>query len=526
MAPPIENEPPDTPLADPRAAKDAVYLFGAPKKTFGPATPSKLRQALLRDITSSPSQVADIDYISISPLGGKGRSNVINSTNGTKRPRAGDAGDEENPKHDTGHRAAATECFDQVTSILDKDRRLYEAKMKLFQDCAAAVDQTLNKAGTELYLHAKEFSTFFTKSLNEWLTNGNRLPLNSSRATAPPTNMTFAQAASTSIDKTKLQAKASQTSVKQQVNQHQKTPREDLRVFVRMDNNRLEPYGVKETLIRRLRLDYQEIREVTPCASGFALHPRDKATQNKLLALQDEITNTLKARKVEAHTVWHHYKIGGCPRKVMSAEGLTIDITESTVANEAEAQTGQRPVRCILSRNTTDADPETTWMVSFSSAIRKTFTLFAHSLPSKHSRRDPKIHQCEGCFKFHGKNYRCEKKICVNCARPVHEGACEKPVAKCANCNGPHAANFEKCPARPKVTKGIICKLSAEQLCETRLAGDRARSHAFNKLGRQPSTDTNQNTDARGANGENTAMETDTAGTKLPSEVDTIVVCQ
>ncbi|KAI0388501.1 hypothetical protein F5Y17DRAFT_452600 [Xylariaceae sp. FL0594] len=112
---------------------------------------------------------------------------------------------------------------------------------------------------------------------------------------------------------------------------------EDLHIFVRMDNTRLEPYGVKSTLVRRLSLNHQELREVTLCASGFTLYPRDEATQKKLLAYRREIIDILKAKDVEKHVVWHHYKVQGCPRRVMSAEGLTIDITDSIVADEVEA---------------------------------------------------------------------------------------------------------------------------------------------------------------------------------------------
>ena len=66
-------------------------------------------------------------------------------------------------------RLAHTYCQDQVTLALDRDRRIYEAKMTMFQDCADAIDKTLQKAGTELYPYAKEFGVFFAGCLSEWL---------------------------------------------------------------------------------------------------------------------------------------------------------------------------------------------------------------------------------------------------------------------------------------------------------------------------------------------------------------------
>jgi hypothetical protein len=140
-----------------------------------------------------------------------------------------------------------------------------------------------------------------------------------------------------------------------------------------MDNSRLEPFGMKSTLVRRLKLDPQELREVTQCPTGFILHPRDKPMQAKLLAYQSEITDILKARKVEGYVVWHHYRLHGCPRRVMSAEGLTININEATVADEVESQTGIRPVKYIFSKHTTDTDAETVWLVSTTQEIKKPF---------------------------------------------------------------------------------------------------------------------------------------------------------
>ena len=178
-----------------------------------------------------------------------------------------------------------------------------------------------------------------------------------------------------------------------------------------MDNLHLAPYGVKDTLNRHLGLRNQELRDVRQCPSGFALYPKDQPTQMKLLALEEEIIRVLKAKKVETHIVWVNHRVGGCPRRVMSAEGLTIEITEKSVSDEAEDQTGERPVRCILSRQTTEDDFETTWLISFAKKVQP-FRLFGCSWPSKREKYTPKVQQCNGCFRFHGSSIRCEKKTC------------------------------------------------------------------------------------------------------------------
>lgn len=108
-------------------------------------------------------------------------------------------------------------------------------------------------------------------------------------------------------------------------------------------NTPLEPYGVKTTVVQKLKLQRDELREVTKCPTGYALYPKDKPTQNKILAFKTELMGIFKPRDIETSIVWHRYQLDGCPRRVFSAEGLVIPITEAIVADEAEVQTGTRP---------------------------------------------------------------------------------------------------------------------------------------------------------------------------------------
>lgn len=156
---------PDTPAADPASSRRCIA--GAPKKMTGPATPSRLRQVMLQNVSSSPSLVTAADLPQSSPLQGKNGNRITNSINGLKRLRTNDSASLEYVARDLVGRSAPTDCHDQVALALDRDRRLYEAKMKLFQGCAEAIDKTLQKAGTELYPYAKEFSTFFASCLNK-----------------------------------------------------------------------------------------------------------------------------------------------------------------------------------------------------------------------------------------------------------------------------------------------------------------------------------------------------------------------
>ncbi|KAI3326679.1 hypothetical protein HD806DRAFT_413050 [Xylariaceae sp. AK1471] len=142
---------PDTPAPAANTAGDGPPIARAPRKDPGPATPSRLCLALLDNIASSPSLVTATDYLPHSPLIGKDGKGNSNSSNGMKRMRVDDHANLEKGSRDVNIRSAPTDCRDQVTLALDRDRSLYEAKMKMFQDCADAIDKTLQKAGTDLY---------------------------------------------------------------------------------------------------------------------------------------------------------------------------------------------------------------------------------------------------------------------------------------------------------------------------------------------------------------------------------------
>ncbi|RYP38439.1 hypothetical protein DL767_002555 [Monosporascus sp. MG133] len=268
---PSYGEPPDKPEAAPKAANESVSQVRAPKKAAGPATPSRLRQVVLGDTISSPSQVTTTDFTFVSPLKGKAEMALQHQWN-----KASPNG-------------------------------RYCRRVRYCSGCNTP------KAGTELYSHAREFSAFFARCLDDWMHAKESAPRTpSATEAAKPTKMTFAQVIPADnnqpLAKGNHMAKKSQASAPSQAGQSLEKQRDGLQVFIRMDNGHLEPFGAKATLTRRLRLDHQEASDVTRCPSRLALHPRENPTQTKLLAPQDEIRDILNAREVEAHAVWYHYK--------------------------------------------------------------------------------------------------------------------------------------------------------------------------------------------------------------------------
>lgn len=480
-------------------APHMVLRSRAARTSAAPANHSPLRQVQAVDTTSDTSQVTEFDFASLSAEANRGQDsgNTAKPAQAiAKRPRTEEFLGDRDTGNDSGAERHLSNCSKQVGDVLSEERRLHDAKMKLFQDCAVAVDNTLKKAGTDLHPYAKDFGTFFAECLQNWLTGSN--PSVNKPKTAPSeTNKTYAKVAGSgkafSPQMSPTVTRINRASA-QKVSAG-KGPGTDLRVFIRMDNTHLEPYGVKTTIVQKLKLQRDELREVTRCPTGYALYPKDKPTHDKILAFREELMSILKPRDIETSVVWHRYQLEGCPRRVFSAEGLAFPITEAIVADEAEVQTGTRPVRCEVSKFSKDTDAEVTWIISFPQEIRNPFRLFAHSMPSRLLRRQPKVLQCENCHRFHGNRYPCKRKVCVKCARPIHEGECEKAIPKCVNCRGPHAATDAKCEARPKVVKGAIRKPNPEQLREIRKTGDRARSRAFNEAGKAATKPDNSNDD-------------------------------
>ncbi|KAI0502746.1 hypothetical protein F5B22DRAFT_652771 [Xylaria bambusicola] len=220
------NDLPGTPAPAGGDTDSGPGTIRAPKKPVDPAAPNALHLALLENITSSPSLITTTDIFSPSPPAGKDGNNTVKNYNGSKQLR------------------------DQVTCALEKDRKLYKAKTRLFQDYADVIDKTLQKAGTELYPYAVESSNFFAGCLNKWLGRGGRLPDSAAcRTGGGPQKLAYAKAtrASECNPPRMNQAEPTPKKLSDTTRPLAGKTRKDLRVFVRMDNSLLEPFGVKRS---------------------------------------------------------------------------------------------------------------------------------------------------------------------------------------------------------------------------------------------------------------------------------------
>ncbi|GFW83561.1 nucleic-acid-binding protein from transposon X-element [Trichonephila clavipes] len=80
--------------------------------------------------------------------------------------------------------------------------------------------------------------------------------------------------------------------------------------------------------------------------------------------------------------------------------------------------------------------------------------------------------QCYRCQEFYHHSRFCNRAPrCLKCSGCHLTSDCKKPnkaPAKCANCSGPHPANFSGCPQNPKKQR----KQQQETTNEKRLAGE------------------------------------------------------
>lgn len=91
--------------------------------------------------------------------------------------------------------------------------------------------------------------------------------------------------------------------------------------------------------------------------------------------------------------------------------------------------------------------------------IFKLTSLLHHKIVVELPRKTTEVAQCKRCQQVgHSKNYCSKTPRCVKCGEKHEYKDCKLPrsaPAKCANCLGPHTANYRGCPAfKSKKTRG------------------------------------------------------------------------
>src|SRR5205823_2117272 len=69
--------------------------------------------------------------------------------------------------------------------------------------------------------------------------------------------------------------------------------------------------------------------------------------------------------------VWINYAVQGVKSAYFDPQGCSTPVSVNLIAEEAQAQTGMKPVNCRPSRHgATGPDGETTWIISYLEPVR------------------------------------------------------------------------------------------------------------------------------------------------------------
>ncbi|KAJ6437988.1 (S)-coclaurine N-methyltransferase [Purpureocillium lavendulum] len=216
-------------------------------------------------------------------------------------------------------------------------------------------------------------------------------------------------------------------------------PREDLRVFVRLDAEAPARnhgnYAIRTHIAAKVGIDLQQIPAAFPVNSGWAIRTADAATRDLIVQRQSEWADDLGAKSVEVSKKWYTYVVSNCPRRLTDLQGNEADY-DAAVKDEIACQTNLTPISIRPSRHDSNDLPSKTLIVSFLEPTKKPWRLFGSS----------------------------------RLARYIDKPAVPTPE-QCANCLGPHVPDFLKCPARPIRSHGAFRRLTKEEKSRVREMG-------------------------------------------------------
>ncbi|KAG7406105.1 TMEM14 protein-like protein [Fusarium oxysporum f. sp. rapae] len=364
----------------------------------------------------------------------------------------------------------------EAATKLARDRaEEYNAKLKVFQAFCAKFEEAAKQftTGPEREF-AQKFADSFLDSWNQALTDAKSAP-------APTTYSAIAASPPAANSALAHQLRHHQQQRQQQQPPHRQGQptagaplRVDLRVFIRLDAEAParahNDYAIRAHISRKLGVDPRKIPRVLQVRSGWAVLAADITTRDLLVQRQTEWAPDLGATAVETRQEWFTYLVSDYPRKLTDLYGNEAD-SDAAVDEEIEIQTGQKPVNIRPARHQPDNPLTKTLLVSFLEPVKKYWRLFS-SRPARLIKKTDRPRQCNVCLDYHRSRTCHRLPLCKRCGKAAgHDsGDCTAPE-QCANCLGPHSANFADCPARPKKVHGVFRRLTKEQRDHIRVVG-------------------------------------------------------
>ncbi|KAM4067487.1 reverse transcriptase (RNA-dependent DNA polymerase) [Hirsutella rhossiliensis] len=336
----------------------------------------------------------------------------------------------------------------QPVSIIDAANKLagdetdaHNAKMTVFRAFCESFEQTAKQFTSGLeHSFAEHFSNRF---LDLWRQTPSDLRL----ASAPTYSSVAAgrTASQRPCGHSPTAAAAPQQEPQQPISRLQgrpipAPPKEDLRVFVRLpaeaparDHN---SYAIRTHIAAKVGIDLHQVPAAFKVNSGWAIRTTDATIRDLIVQRQSEWSQDMGATDVEISQRWYTYAVANCPYILTDLQGKNW-----TTSQPPKMKSPARPASNPSGR--------------LAQYIERS------SLPS----------QCDKCWDFHARHTCDRQASCKRCGRRGHDAEACVALERCANCLGPHAADFAKCPARPKRSHGVIRRLTREEKSRVRELG-------------------------------------------------------
>ncbi len=369
---------------------------------------------------------------------------------------------------------APVSILEAATKIARDQTAAHNAKLAVLRAFSEAFERaatqfTSDTENTIAKQVATKFLDFWSQSLAEF--DGPQRPTYSSvAASGKKPQGQLASTAPAPPQQRKLQS----TTTRQPARPPVSPPKEDLRVFVRLDANaparNHERYAIRTHIAARLGIDLRRIPAAFPVNTGWAVQTSDVATRDLLIQRHAEWAAELEAAAVEMSQKWHSYVVADCPRRLTDLRGVEINYEEA-VKEEIICQTGLKPVSVRPSRHDSSDMPTQTLIVSFLDPTQRPWRLFGSSRLARYIDKPSIPSQCDRCWDYHAR-HSCDRTArCRRCGKIDHRSQECAALDQCANCLGPHCADDPKCPARPKRVHGMIRRLTKEEKRLVRQAG-------------------------------------------------------
>ena len=259
---------------------------------------------------------------------------------------------------------------DAANQLADEQVAVYNAKLKVFRTFCAHFNEAAKKfpSGPE-----RDFAQHFSSSfLGFW-----KQTLSNSQSASAPTYSSVAAHTSSprtptapTYDAQAFHAHRQSAPTHRQGQQPAAPapPRDDLRVFVRLDadapaRNHIG-YAIRAHVASKTGIELNRIPQVFQVKTGWAIRATDKLTRDLLVERQTEWADDLGATAVETSQKWYTYIVDNCPRRLTDLYGNELNY-DAAARDEINHQTGLTPVSVRVPRRDNEQHPYKTLVISF-----------------------------------------------------------------------------------------------------------------------------------------------------------------